>query len=147
MLKKILDNLLFEKDIIEQLIEIDNDKMNKRINFEDYYNAIKIYSDNYYNNLELKEDTLFITEGEPLITIKLLNQLQDVDVKCVIFINQGYIAMNKWLMNQFYTVTKNSNVEIDYSINYNKYIDKNYKVFPIGEDGLINRVIADFYNN
>lgn len=147
MLKKILDNLLFEKDIIEQLIEIDNDKMNKRINFEDYYNAIKIYSDNYYNNLELKEDTLFITEGEPLITIKLLNQLQDIDVKCVIFINQGYIAMNKWLMNQFYTVTKNSNVEIDYSINYNKYIDKNYKVFPIGEDGLINRVIADFYNN
>lgn len=147
MLKKILDNLLFEKDIIEQLIEIDNDKMNKRINFEDYYNAIKIYSDNYYNNLELKEDTLFITEGEPLITIKLLNQLQDVDVKCVIFINQGYIAMNKWLMNQFYTITKNSNVEIDYSINYNKYIDKNYKVFPIGEDGLINRVIADFYNN
>ena len=47
-MKELLDNLLFEKEKVEQLIEIDNDKMNTNYNFNNYYDAINslVSSDN-----------------------------------------------------------------------------------------------------
>ena len=43
------------------------------------------------------------------------------------------------------TLVGNDNIELDVSINYNNYINKDYKVVPIGEDGLTNQVLEDFY--
>ena len=45
----------------------------------------------------------------------------------------------------FYKIVGNGNVELDVGINYNDYIGKEYKVIPVGENGLIDQVMEDFY--
>ena len=144
-MKELLDNLFFEKEIVEQLIEIDNDKMNTNYNFNNYYDAINslVSSDN--KELLINNNSLFITEGNPLLTLNILLRVKSTSYKVVIFVNQGFVAMNKWLINQFYKIVGNGNVELNVGINYNDYIDKKYKVIPLGEDGLTNQVMEDFY--
>lgn len=144
-MKELLDNLLFEKEIVEQLIEIDNDKMNTNYNFNNYYDAINslVSSDN--KELLINNNSLFITEGNPLLTLNILLRVKSTSYKVVIFVNQGFVAMNKWLINQFYKIVGNGNVELNVGINYNDYIGKKYKVIPLGEDGLTNQVMEDFY--
>ena len=144
-MKELLDNLLFERDIVEQLIEIDNDKMNTNFSFQNYYDAFSslIISDN--KELLINNNSLFITEGSPILTLDILLRLKSVSCNVVIFINQGFVGMNKWLINQFYKIIGNENVELDVGINYNNYIDKEYKVIPLGEEELTNQVMEDFY--
>lgn len=144
-MKELLDNLILEKDIVKQLIEIDNDKMNTKINFQNYYDAIKELVEKDSKELLLNNNSLFITEGNPLITIDILRNVMNTSYNVVIFINQGYVGMNKWLMNQFYKIVGNGNIELDTGINYNNYINNEYKVIPVGEEGLINQVMEDFY--
>lgn len=144
-MKELLDNLLFEKEIVEQLIDIDNDKMNTNYNFKNYYDSVSslIFSEN--KELLINNNSLFITEGNPLLTLNLLLRIKSTSYKVVIFINQGFVGMNKWLINQFYKIVGNGNVELDVGINYNDYIGKEYKVIPVGENGLIDQVMEDFY--
>lgn len=144
-MRELLDNFIYEKELIEELINIDNDKMNKNDNYKSYYNSFINLLNDSCNSLKLENDSLFITEGNPLITLDLLRRLEKVEVKVVIYINQGFVAMNKWLINQFYKITNNYNIEIDIGINYNKYINMNYRVIPLGEEGLVNQVVEDFY--
>ena len=144
-MKELLDNLILEEDIVKQLIEIDNDKMNTKISFQNYYDAIKELVESASKELLLSNNSLFITEGNPLITLNILNKIRSTSYDVVIFINQGYIGMNKWLINQFYKIVGNGNIELDTGINYNEYITMEYKVVPVGEDELIDQVMEDFY--
>lgn len=144
-MKELLDNLILEKDIVKQLIEIDNDKMNTKINFQNYYDVIKELVGRDSKELLLDSNSLFITEGNPLITIDILRSVMSTSYNVVIFINQGYVGMNKWLINQFYKIVGNGNIELDAGINYNEYVNMGYKVVPVGEDELINQVMEDFY--
>lgn len=144
-MNELLEKLLFERDIVIELIKIDNEVMNKNYTFDDYYNGISNLLSISCKQIDITSNSLFITEGSPIITLDLLRRLIVTDKKCIIFINQNYVGMNKWLIEQFYKITGNSNVELDIGINYNKYIDKDYKVIPLGEIELINTVMEDFY--
>jgi hypothetical protein len=84
------------------------------------------------------------TEGDVYITLDLLKRMM-VGANVVIFINQGFVGMNKWLISKYKEMTNSDMVILDTGINYNKYIDKGYRVVPIGEDAIINQVLEDFY--
>lgn len=144
MKKELLDNILLEKNIVEELIKIDNDKMNVNRSFEYYYEKINNLNIDGSKDILLDNNSLFIIEGEPLITLAILSKLKNIEYNVIIFINQGFIGMNKWFMEHFYKIVGNRNVELDVGINYNEYINEGYKVYPIGEDGLINQVMEDF---
>lgn len=144
-MNELLDYLIVEKEIVEKLIEIDNDKMNSKIRFSDYYDAFSLLLKKNYKEIMINKESLFITEGNPLTTFELLMSIKETSYKTIIFINQGFVAMNKWLIDKFYKIVGNDNIELDVSINYNNYINKDYKVVPIGEDGLTNQVLEDFY--
>lgn len=144
-MKELLDNLILEKNIVEQLIEIDNDKMNTKLSFQNYYDAIKFLLDKDSKELLLNSNSLFITEGNPLVTLDILRCVMSTSYNVVIFVNQGYVGMNKWLINQFYKIVGNGNIELDAGINYNNYINSEYKVIPVGEEGLTSQVMEDFY--
>ena len=73
------------------------------------------------------------------------NKFIETEANVVIFINQGFVGMNKWLISKYKEITNSDMVILDTDINYNKYIDKGYKVVPIGEDAIINQVLEDFY--
>ena len=144
-MNELLDYLIVEKEIVEKLIEIDNDKMNSKIRFSDYYDAFSLLLKKNYKEIMINKESLFITDGNPLTTFELLMSIKETSYKTIIFINQGFVAMNKWLIDKFYKIVGNDNIELDVSINYNNYINKDYKVVPIGEDGLTNQVLEDFY--
>ncbi len=140
-MKELLDNFIYEKEIIEQLINIDNDIMNCNNTYKDYYNDFFMLLNSECNKLKINDNVLFITEGNPLITLDILRRIDSFDKEIVIFINQGFVGINKWLFSK----CNLDNVVLDTNLNYNKYIDKGYKVYSLGEEGLNNQVMEDFY--
>ncbi len=146
MINEIIKNMQENKAIVEELINIDNDKMLTNLSLSDYISSLESLNNDNYLPLNPQKDTLFVTEGNPILTINLLRRL-DTNHNYVIFINQGYVAMNKWFITEYNRITGNNNVELDTNINYNDYMELNYKVIPLGEDAFIDSVMEDFYAN
>ena len=144
-MNEILEYISNEEQIVEELIEIDNDIMSTKYSFNDYYNAIESRFNIEIEQIDIKENTVFITEGDVILTLDILRRF-NTDKKIIIFVNQSYLGMNKWLMSKYYEITGNNNIILDEGINYNKYIDKGFKIIPLGEDGLIDQVMEDFYD-
>ena len=144
-MNELLIKLEEEREIVEELIKIDNEVMNTTYSFNSYYELFEsILNDDYYKISVVDRDTVFVTEGDVFVTLELLKRMRVVG-NVVIFINQGNVGMNKWLVTKYKEMTGNDRVILDTDINYNKYIDKGYKVVPIGEDGLVDQVLEDFY--
>ena len=144
-MNELLIKLEEERKIVEELIKIDNEVMNTTYSFNSYYELFEsILNDDYYKISVVDRDTVFVTEGDVFVTLELLKRMRVVG-NVVIFINQGNVGMNKWLVTKYKEMTGNDRVMLDTDINYNKYIDKGYKVVPIGEDGLVDQVLEDFY--
>ena len=140
----ILDKLYEEKEIVEELLKIDNEIMNSDWQFDSVLGAIEclIYED--LRLTTIMNDTVFVTEGDIIDTFMLLSKIRPA-ANVVIFINQGYVGFNKWLVSKYQEVTGDTKVILDTDKNYNKYIDKGYKVVPIGEDAMVYQVLEDFY--
>lgn len=133
-----------EKDILEQLIKIDNEKMFDTMTYDEFFkNCMVVLSKN--KNIESEKNILFVTEGNPILTLNILNNVVNVDKEVVIFLNQGYQGLNKWLYDRYINITGNIKHSIDLGSNYNKYIGKDYKVVPLGEKDFRDEVLRDFY--
>lgn len=144
--QELLNRVLVEKEIIEKLIAIDNKRNFSNITFDDFYNNLSITINNDNDNVNVVDsNTLFITEGSPYLTAQILKSLVNTR-EYVIFINQGFVALNEWLVARYKKLMNNEiNVTLDIDINYNKYIkNKKYKVLPLGEKELIKQVKYDF---
>ncbi|MBE6145544.1 MAG: hypothetical protein E7171_02870 [Firmicutes bacterium] len=143
-MNELMVKLLEEKDIVEELIKIDNEVMNTSYDYDYYTTLFSYVLEQGMVNKIIDQDIVFVTEGDVLITLQLLLKM-GVGATRVIFINQGFVGMNKWLVTKYIEITGDNDVILDTDINYNKYIDKGYKVVPIGEDGLVDQVLEDFY--
>lgn len=133
-----------EKDILEQLIKIDNEKMFDTMTYDEFFkNCMVVLSKS--KNIESEKNILFVTEGNPILTLNILNNVVNVDKEVVIFLNQGYQGLNKWLYDRYKNITGNIKHSIDLGSNYNKYIGKDYKVVPLGEKAFRDEVLRDFY--
>lgn len=143
-MNELMVKLLEEKDIVEELIKIDNEVMNTSYDYDYYTTLFSYVLEQGMVNKIIDQDVVFVTEGDVLITLQLLLKM-GVGTTRVIFINQGFVGMNKWLVTKYIEITGDNDVILDTDINYNKYIDKGYKVVPIGEDRLVDQVLEDFY--
>ncbi len=140
---KILDIMDSEKEILEQLIEIDNKVMNDKLTYKDILKkTMKALKEK--KELKVDKDMLFITEGDYELTIGILSKIENMECKVVIFINQNYIALNKWLISKYHELTGNMQHIIDFGDNYNAYIGKDYNVIPVGSDDYKKIVWDDF---
>lgn len=140
---KILDIMDSEKEILEQLIEIDNKVMNDKLTYKDILKkTMKAFKEK--KELKVDKDILFITEGDYELTIGILSKIENMECKVVIFINQNYIALNKWLISKYHELTGNTQHIIDFGDNYNAYIGKDYNVIPVGSDDYKKIVWDDF---
>lgn len=132
-----------EKEILEQLIEIDNKVMNDKLTYKDILKkTMKALKEK--KELKVDKDMLFITEGDYELTIGILSKIENMECKVVIFINQNYIALNKWLISKYHELTGNTQHIIDFGDNYNAYIGKDYNVIPVGSDDYKKIVWDDF---
>ena len=143
-MNELLKNMEEEREIVEELIKIDNEVMNTSYDYDYYTTLFSYVLEQDVMNKIIDQDIVFVTEGDVLITLQLLLKM-GVGATRVIFINQGFIGMNKWLVTKYIEITGDNDVILDTDINYNKYIDKGYKVVPIGDDGLVDQVLEDFY--
>ncbi len=140
---KILDIMDSEKEVLEQLIEIDNKVMNDKLTYKDILKkTMKALKEK--KELKVDKDMLFITEGDYELTIGILSKIENMECKVVIFINQNYIALNKWLISKYHELTGNMQHIIDFGDNYNAYIGKDYNVIPVGSDDYKKIVWDDF---
>lgn len=128
-----------EEEVLQELIKIDNKVCHTNFCLEDLLKKENI-------EIKISGDTLFITEGEPSITISILDKLlAHPNNTYYLFINQRFLALNKWLIARFIELA-NIRIELITDINYNKFIKKeNFYIEPIGEIALIEQVKEDFF--
>lgn len=143
-MNELLNKLEEEREIVEELIKIDNEVMNTNYDYDYYTTLFSFVLEQDLENRIIDQDIVFVTEGDVQITLQLLLKM-GVGATRVIFINQGFVGMNKWLVSKYIEITGDSEVILDTDVNYNKYIDKGYKVIPIGEDAVVSQVLEDFY--
>ena len=143
-MNELLNIMEEEREIIEELIKIDNEIMRTNYDFDYYYQVISRALEMGFESKVIDQDVVFVTEGDLYITMQLILKA-GVGANRVIFINQGFVGMNKWLVSKYNEITGDDTLILDTDINYNKYIDKGFKVVPIGEETLIDQVLEDFY--
>lgn len=143
-MNELMIKLLEEKDIVEELIKIDNEVMNTNYDYDYYTELFSFVLEQEMENRFVDQEVVFVTEGDVFTTLELLLKI-GVGATRVIFINQGFVGMNKWLVSKYSEITGDNEVILDTDVNYNKYIDKGYRVIPIGEDAIVDQVLEDFY--
>ena len=143
-MNELIIKLLEEKDIVEELIKIDNEIMNTNYDYDYYTELFSFVLEQEMENRFVDQGVVFVTEGDVFTTLELLLKM-GVGATRVIFINQGFVGMNKWLVSKYSEITGDNEVILDTDVNYNKYIDKGYRVIPIGEDAIVDQVLEDFY--
>lgn len=143
-MNELMFKLLEDKDVVEELIKIDNEIMNTKYDYDYYTELFSYVLEQDLENRVIDNDVVFITEGDVFTTLELLLKMGTGATR-IIFINQGFVGMNKWLVSKYSEITGDNDVILDTGVNYNKYIDKGYKVIPIGEDKLVDQVLEDFY--
>ena len=143
-MNELMIKLLEEKDVVEELIKIDNEIMNTNYDYDYYTELFAFVLEQDLDSRTIDKDIVFVTEGDVFTTLQLLLKM-GMGATRVIFINQGFVGMNKWLVSKYIEITGDNEVILDTGINYNKYIDKGYKVIPIGDDSIVDQVLEDFY--
>lgn len=144
-MNELINQIIEEQETIEQLIHIDNQIMNSSIDYPTFLKqSIEII--NSHNNItpNTNKPLLWITDGEPLLTLAILNN--GTKQQTTIFVNHHYLALNKWLITRYVELTNHTNYYIDFSLNYNHYIKnkKDYEIIPLGENTFKEEVLNDF---
>lgn len=140
--------LIEDKVVFSKLIEIDNKVMRTNLTFDDYYREFWNLANRKVDSWKIEKKTLFVTEGSPLLTFIILMQLINIDIECILFINQNFVGVNKWLVDRMISISGESiKLVLDTDINYNKYIKMDdLKIVPLGEENLFYCVMEDFKN-
>lgn len=143
--EQFLDIVSFEKEVILELLKIDNRVQNTNVTYDDFYNMCSAVLMKDKVDFNLTGKVLFVTEGSPFITLEVLKNIMGTENEYVLFINRSFVGLNKWLCKKFIELTGDIiKLELDIDANYNKYLDKDYNVVTLGEDGLIKAVREDF---
>lgn len=145
MLKDYLyEELLLEKEIVLNLIQIDNQVCHTKLTYEDILEMFKKDV-----NLE-KIDTYkhFICDGDVYTVLELLINYAPYILN--IYIDHMYLAINSWLIhktcNYYNSLGINLNINLDDSINPLKYQQFDNVVIS-GDEGFIEGIKGDFKNN
>lgn len=144
--KMILDKILNEIEAFNTLISADN------------VLGLNVTSDEIINYLEFASvgnslsgpilGNVIITEGDILSILKIINDLSNNTGEYILYINNDNIGTITYLVSRANIIYKELGldlvIKIDYSNNYNNYIDT--LVTIIGSDEFINESKVDFNN-
>ena len=115
-MKEYLLNILDEeKNIVEELLSIDNRVQYTNYTYEYIYN--KIYNFNKYNN-KLNDKYIVITDGEIDTILYIL--FNYIDNTIVLNVNHKTIGLYKWLITKINN-NYNKNIILDIDNNYELY--------------------------
>lgn len=142
-MEEIIDSLETEKETVLKLIQLDNKINHSNIKYNDLY---ELLVNTKKLPIKAEENILFITEGEPIYTIAILKTILKSKMKYILFINQKYLGINKWLIARYNESVGFLQIYLDCGDNYNKYLKAKVKVIPLGDKVFIEEIYNDFYN-
>ena len=144
--KRLLEIIKSEEEDFKTLVDADN-ILGLNVTPEDIINYLKFSQDEKVLNDSIIGNIL-ITEGDILTVLKIIHDIVNYSGKYIIHINDDNIGTNTYLVklaNKIYQeLNLNVELEIDYSKNYNKYL--NELVTIIGSDNFVKTVAMDFPN-
>ena len=144
--KRLLEIIKGEEEDFKTLVDADN-ILGLNVTPEDIINYLEFTQDEKVLNDSIIGNIL-ITEGDILTVLKIIHDIVNYSGKYIIHINDDNIGTNTYLVklaNKIYQeLNLNVELEIDYSKNYNKYL--NELVTIIGSDDFVKTVSYDFPN-
>lgn len=156
LINEFIESLIIDKNKIEDLSKIDFKVMDYSYDISSLFNLIEKYQsdevDIYQFDLVSKV-VLIITEGDPLINLKLIISNIILNKKVVLFINNNFVGINTFLINKMTNLkinyNLNSEIYLDTNNNYNKYIkveNKFDEIIYIGKQEAFEKIKKDFNN-
>ncbi len=122
--KYLLVRLMEERDIVQELLYIDNSVGKTEIS---YSNLLQIITSKKNLNIPLEHGINFITDGE--IDTVFYSLLSAAPFIHKLHIDRRFVAVNKWLVGKTKEYYQNNGLEIqldlDIDKDYQKYIDSN----------------------
>lgn len=144
--KKLLNKIQEELESFNMLIDADN-VLGLNVGVEDIINYLEFASDDNSLNGPILGN-IIITEGDILSILKIINDLKNNTGDYILYINNDNIGTNTYLISRGNKIYKdlgiNVNIRIDYSDNYNEYLDE--LVTVIGSEKFIKESEQDFSN-
>lgn len=135
-----------ELDSFNTLISADN-VLGLNVSSEDIINYLEFASDNNSLNGNIMGN-IIVTEGDILSVIKILNDLKNYNGEYLLYINGDNLGTITYLVSRVNKIYKdnfiNVLIKIDYSENYNEYV--NELVTIIGSEEFILESENDFSN-
>ena len=144
--KRLLEIIKSEEADFKTLVDADNIlgtgvTIEEIINYLEFTSIENVLKDTIIGNV-------LITEGDILTILKIIHDIVSYSGKYVIHINDDNIGTNTYLVKLANKIYQELNInivlEIDYSKNYNKYL--NELVTIIGSDNFVKTVANDFPN-
>lgn len=131
LINYLLNLMIDEKEIVEELLNIDNKICLLNVTYSDLINIIRSTK---LDNKQLREEYDVITDGDiHSVIYALINYCNSIKK---INIDNFYYGINKWLVTRVNEYL-NSNIIIDKKPDYNKYVNK--KII-VGEEEFVNGV-------
>lgn len=135
----LMDCILEDRNIIEELLFIDNKVQYTNLTYESLIGMLKKIND--YDILDDNFNYVAITDGEFDTVFKVLINVPSLST---LYVNRSFLGINKYLIklvNAFYECEK---VKLDDSTNYHKYVDSTDKIILSGFDTFVDEISKEF---
>lgn len=144
--KKLLEIINNERESFDTIIEADN-SLDLNVTSEDIISYLEFSNDDNTLNGPLVGN-IIITEGDILSILKVINDLKNYTGEYILYINNDNVGTITYFIKKVNDIYKELEIElnltIDYSENYNKYL--NELVTVIGSEKFISESEEDFSN-
>lgn len=139
-LKEYLINcFLEEREIIEQLIYIDNSIQKTNFTYEQMLNEIKELDVD--NKQVINEQCIAITDGELKTVFKILISIPTLNT---LWVDRTSLGINKYLVSRANEFYQEERINLDITKDYWKYKNSEYPIIISGFDFFVEGISEDF---
>jgi len=135
----LLDCILEDRNIIEELLLIDNKVQYTNLTYESLIETLKNINECVI--LDEAFNYIAITDGEFDTVFKVL-----ISVPCLstIYVNRCFLGINKYLIKLINTFYECERIKLDDTIDYHKYLNCNDKIILYGFDTFVEELSKEF---
>ena len=143
---RLLEYIKLEKEAVDTLIRADN-VLGLNVFSEDIINFLEFSSVEKFSGIIV--GNILITEGDIISVLCIINLIANYNNEFILYINGDNEGINTYLVNRANMIYKelglNVQLKIDYSENYNRYINELVNI--IGSREFILECTNDFPNS
>lgn len=146
---KLLEIINNEREDFEILVNADN-ILGLNVSVDDILNYLEYCFEETTLKVQLKGN-IIITDGDILSILKIIHDMIYYEDNYILYINENNMGTIAYLISRVNSILEefeiNTLIKVDYSRNYNKYLDKYVNI--VGNENFVNMVKLDFkdYNS